>query len=326
MAEGVDSLTPQELFTACQARGMCTLDVTPDRMKSELAQWLELHLTHSIPSTLLILSRAFSFSQADPTPATTNTASAPSPTTTLSKEPPPIPIAAEVLQATLSSLPETLVSQTKIRVSELGGSPATAEQKLDVLKQQEELIAKEKEQEDVLKAVLTDSARLSLTKDGIAHDLNAMLEVKSGGREGGRGAMETALPLPLPHPANQHWPLISLQDSKDIRSTDARLEISRHGGSAAKITPNFAKSNSELLTDAQVTVIHASTPHAVVPHGDDLAIEALEDSRLTKQQLLELREALGIMSSRSGVLEEREKLEALKKHRVGYKEVKKKKG
>ncbi|KAF9392582.1 hypothetical protein CPC16_003161 [Podila verticillata] len=315
MAEGVDSLTPQELFTACQARGMCTLDVTPERMKSELTQWLELHLTHTIPSTLLILSRAFSFSQAEP--ASTSTTSAPSPTTTLSREPPPIPIAADVLQATLSSLPETLVSQTKIRVSELEGSPATAEQKLNVLKQQEELIAKEKQQEDVLKAILAESARLDLAKEGIVHDLNAMLEAKAGG--GGRGAMKTALPLPLPHPVNQHRLRISLQDNnKDTGSTQARREMSKHGA-PAKITPTLAESDSELLTDTQATAAQAPTPHAVVPHGDDLAIEAVE-ARLTKQQLLELREALGIMSSRSGVLEEREKLEALKKYREGYKE------
>lgn len=300
MAEGVNSLTPQELFNACQARGMCTLNVTPERMKSELVQWLELHLTHSIPSTLLILSHAFSFSQyptstsstTTTTTTTTTTISTPSPSATLATEASIPPIAAEALQATLSSLPETLVSQTKIRVSELEGSPATAKQKLDVLKEQEDLIAKEKLQEDALKAVLRDSARLDLSRESIAHDLNALLDAKT---EGGGVGVDATLPLP---------PLSHLP----------------------------ARRSSQIMTDAQATA-HApgAPPHAaVVPLGvthlthplDNLVVSAVEDeAHLSKEQLLELREALGIMSSRSAVLEDREKLEELKRHRAGYKEV-----
>ncbi|KAG0354669.1 hypothetical protein BG005_006293, partial [Podila minutissima] len=298
MAEGVNSLTPQELFNACQARGMCTLNVTPERMKSELVQWLELHLTHSIPSTLLILSHAFSFSQyptstssTTTTTTTTTTISTPSPSATLATEASIPPIAAEALQATLSSLPETLVSQTKIRVSELEGSPATAKQKLDVLKEQEDLIAKEKLQEDALKVVLRDSARLDLSRESIAHDLNALLDAKT---EGGGVGVDATLPLP---------PLSHLP----------------------------ARRSSQIMTDAQATA-HApgAPPHAaVVPLGvthlthplDNLVVSAVEDeAHLSKEQLLELREALGIMSSRSAVLEDREKLEELKRHRAGYKE------
>ncbi|KAF9331121.1 hypothetical protein BG006_006001 [Podila minutissima] len=279
MAEGVKSLTPQELFNACQARGMCTLNVTPERMKSELVQWLELHLTHSIPSTLLILSRAFSSqyptstSSTTTTITTTTTLSTPSPSPTLATEAFIPPIAAEALQATLSSLPETLVSQTKIRVSELEGSPATAKQKLDVLKEQEDLIAKEKLQEDALKAVLRDSARLDLSRESIAHDLNALLDAKT---EGGEVGVDATLPLP---------PLSHLP----------------------------ARKGSQLMTDAQATA-HApgAPPHAaVVPLGvthlthplDNLVVSAVEDkAHLSKEQLLELREALGIMSSRSANL------------------------
>ncbi|KAG0015293.1 hypothetical protein BGZ81_011763, partial [Podila clonocystis] len=295
MAEGVDSLTAQELFNACQTRGMCTLDVTSERMKSELVQWLDLHLTHSIPSTLLTLSRAFSFSQypTSTSTSTSTTTTARSQSTTPATEASIPPIAAEALQATLSSLPETLVSQTKIRVSELEGSPATAKQKLDVLKQQEELIAKEKLQEDALKEVLQDSAQLNLAKESIAHDLNALLDAKTGGRD--------APALPLPH---------------TTVATAAKPVLARRG-------------DSELMTDAQATA-HAHAPHtAVVPPRntllthplDDLAVTAVEDkARLTKEQLLELREALGIMSSRSAVLEDREKLEELKRLRAGYKE------
>ncbi|KAF9362016.1 hypothetical protein BGX26_006533 [Mortierella sp. AD094] len=60
MAEGVDSLTANELQAACQHRSIPTDGVSSERLHSELTQWLELHLTHSIPHSLLILSRALS--------------------------------------------------------------------------------------------------------------------------------------------------------------------------------------------------------------------------------------------------------------------------
>jgi LETM1 and EF-hand domain-containing protein 1, mitochondrial len=87
MAEGVNSLTTQELQHACQSRGIRTIGVSPTRLRSELNQWLDLHLNHKVPSSLLILSRAFSF--VDRLELTDQT---------------------EALQATLSSLPDSLVS------------------------------------------------------------------------------------------------------------------------------------------------------------------------------------------------------------------------
>src|ERR1044071_5055559 len=88
MAEGVDSLTIPELQHACQSRGIRTIGVSPARLRSELNQWLDLHLNHKVPSTLLILSRAFSFADRNE----------------LANQ-------AEALQATLSSLPDNLVNK-----------------------------------------------------------------------------------------------------------------------------------------------------------------------------------------------------------------------
>ena len=59
-SKGVDSLTIFELQTAAQARGVRT---SPDRLTSELTQWIHLHVDKQIPSSLLILSRAFSISE-----------------------------------------------------------------------------------------------------------------------------------------------------------------------------------------------------------------------------------------------------------------------
>ncbi|KAJ2802433.1 LETM1 domain-containing protein ylh47, partial [Coemansia furcata] len=55
--EGIDSLSVPELQSACQSRGVRIIGVSPARMREELTQWIELHLEHNIPSTLLILSR-----------------------------------------------------------------------------------------------------------------------------------------------------------------------------------------------------------------------------------------------------------------------------
>ncbi|KAJ3111424.1 hypothetical protein HDU96_005703 [Phlyctochytrium bullatum] len=127
--EGVDSLSLQELQQVCQSRGIRTIGVSPARLRSELNQWLELHLVHKVPSSLLILSRAFTISEKIP-----------------SSQDEALKGSAEALQATLSSLPDQVVSEAQLKVSETAGV-ATYQQKLNVLQQQEELIADELEQE-----------------------------------------------------------------------------------------------------------------------------------------------------------------------------------
>ncbi|RHZ56713.1 hypothetical protein Glove_397g12 [Diversispora epigaea] len=124
MSEGVDSLTVPELQHACQSRGIRTIGVSPARLRSELQQWLDLHLNHQIPSTLLILSRAFSFADRSE-----------------------LGDQNEALHATLNSLPDNLVNEKELQVMEDDGT-ATYKQKLEVLEEQEDLIADEKAQEE----------------------------------------------------------------------------------------------------------------------------------------------------------------------------------
>lgn len=119
--EGIDHLTTVELNAACAARGIRTLGNTSKRLRDELAQWLDLHLEHHVPSTLLILSRAFSF------------------TNRMTPE--------DALRATFNSLPDNLVNEAELQVLQTIGA-STYKQKLDVLEQQEELIEDETEQEE----------------------------------------------------------------------------------------------------------------------------------------------------------------------------------
>lgn len=118
--EGIDHLTTMELHSACAARGIRVLGNS--QMKQELNQWLDLQLNHHVPSTLLILSRAFTFTDGKMT-------------------------AEDALRATFTSLPDNLVNEAELQVLDTMGT-STFKQKLDVLEQQEELIEDEYEQEE----------------------------------------------------------------------------------------------------------------------------------------------------------------------------------
>ncbi|KAG0266961.1 hypothetical protein BGZ95_002970 [Linnemannia exigua] len=288
MAEGVDSLTTRELQAACQSRGIRTGGVSPARLRSELSQWLELNLTYAIPSSLLILSRAFSFSD--------------------SKD---LATPVEALQATLSSLPDSLLTETELHVSELEGA-ATPQQKLEVLEQQEELIADEKAQEEKEEKARKERKEEARLKKEAEEKEKEKLKAQE------QAATTAAAPV-ITSPAE-----VPLFD----KSTPA---------AAAAGAPATLAGASELLTDAQVAAQVAKDAAGATSATKELidAAESVEaagtnvlkpteeeedKARMTEEQLLELREALCIMSSRSAVLEEREELEDLKEDRMEYKE------
>ncbi|KAI9140228.1 LETM1-like protein-domain-containing protein [Paraphysoderma sedebokerense] len=137
-AEGVDSLTIPELQKACSERGIKIIGVSPARLRHELQQWLDLHLDHRVPSSLLILSRAFIMSEKPQ--FMVDKTGIEGVEVKVSQE------TADALQATLQSLPEPLVNEAELKVSEDEGK-ATYKQKLEVLQEQEEMIAEELAQE-----------------------------------------------------------------------------------------------------------------------------------------------------------------------------------
>ncbi|CAI8058224.1 Mitochondrial proton/calcium exchanger protein [Geodia barretti] len=113
--EGVESLTVAELQAASQARGMRALGMPADRLRSQLSQWLELHLRHQVPSSLLLLSRALYL-------------------------PDDVP---NMLQATLSTLPQPIVEEAGVRVADSSGETVDNKTRLEVIRQQETLIKEE---------------------------------------------------------------------------------------------------------------------------------------------------------------------------------------
>lgn len=119
--EGVNTLSSEELQTACAARGMRALGVTVDRMKENLHQWLELSLDHQIPASLLLLSRTLYIQN---------------------------PNVDEQLKLTISQLPERLIDEMELKIGAVEGEAVDRQTIIDIIKHEEEQIKSEKIERD----------------------------------------------------------------------------------------------------------------------------------------------------------------------------------
>ena len=124
--EGVDSLSVPELQMACASRGLRTHGVSPGRLRDDLQMWLDLRLKYGVPSTLLVLSNAFMYTQGKDSEISSQI---------------------DALQAVLSSIPEELFHEIELEVHNAEGA-ATNRQRLEVLKEQQDLIEEENEQNE----------------------------------------------------------------------------------------------------------------------------------------------------------------------------------
>lgn len=125
--EGVESLSVPELQVACMSRGLRTHGVSPARLRDDLQSWLDLRLKHGVPSTLLVLSNAFMYAQG--------------------KSDSEFNSQIDALTGVLSSIPEELFHEMELEVNNAEGA-ATNKQRLEVLKEQQELIEEENEQNE----------------------------------------------------------------------------------------------------------------------------------------------------------------------------------
>ncbi|KAL4870864.1 hypothetical protein BDV12DRAFT_165394 [Aspergillus spectabilis] len=123
--EGVETLSVPELQMACASRGIRTHGVSPARLRDDLAQWLDLRLKQGVPSTLLVLSNAYVYAQGGKEAEMSSQI--------------------ESLQSVLSSIPEELFHEIELEVHNAEGA-ATNKQRLEVIKEQQELIEEENEQ------------------------------------------------------------------------------------------------------------------------------------------------------------------------------------
>ncbi|KAL9020949.1 MAG: hypothetical protein Q9185_001776 [Variospora sp. 1 TL-2023] len=124
--EGVESLSVPELQNACASRGLRTQGMSPARLRDDLQMWLDLRLKYGLPSTLLVLSNAFMYTQGKDSEISSQI---------------------DALQSVLSSIPEELFHEIELEVHNAEGA-ATNKQRLEVLKEQQELIEEENEQNE----------------------------------------------------------------------------------------------------------------------------------------------------------------------------------
>lgn len=129
--EGIDSLSLAELQQVCRARGMRAYGMSEERMKLQLAQWLDLSLNKKVSPSLLLLSRALLLPDTIPT--------------------------SDQLKATISSLPETLVTQTEAAIGEREGK-IDNKMKLQIIREEERKIREER-QEMMEELKKTDSVK-----------------------------------------------------------------------------------------------------------------------------------------------------------------------
>ncbi|KAF5097503.1 hypothetical protein D0Z00_002388 [Geotrichum galactomycetum] len=138
--EGVESLSVPELQNACASRGIKSYGVSPATLRDDLRAWLDLRLHQKVPSTLLVLSSAYSYG-----------------------------VTAEgedshyyALQSVLSALPEELYHEAELDIS---SDAATNKQRLEVVKEQQELIKDENAQEEESGHIIKVRDNLSLDDD-----------------------------------------------------------------------------------------------------------------------------------------------------------------
>ncbi|EMS51213.1 hypothetical protein TRIUR3_18170 [Triticum urartu] len=149
-AEGVDSLSEEELRQACRDRGHLGLRST-EEMRKQLRDWLDLSLNHAVPSSLLILSRAF----------------------TLAGRMKP----EDAVVATLSSLPDEVVDTIGTALPS-EDSVSERRRKLEFLEMQEELIKEEeKKKEKEEKAKQKKEEKANLTEQEAAEEDLALKEM-----------------------------------------------------------------------------------------------------------------------------------------------------
>lgn len=117
--EGVDLLTLSELQQACKSRGMRAYGLTEKRLKQQLTQWLDLSLNEKVPPSLLLLSRAFSFTENIPT--------------------------SDLLKKAISALPNSVGVTTEADLGERDGV-IDNKAKLEAIKEEERMVKEEIEE------------------------------------------------------------------------------------------------------------------------------------------------------------------------------------
>merc|ERR550532_3770457 len=123
--EGVEQMTVAELQTACKERGMRAVGLTKEKLVNQLKQWIELSTNEKVPSSLLLLSRTLFL--------------------------PETVAPAKAIEASISSLPETVATGAKAKIGEREGKIDNVT-RLEIIQQEQEKIELEAKEQERIKA------------------------------------------------------------------------------------------------------------------------------------------------------------------------------
>ena len=133
--EDAEQLDSQELRSACASRGIRIKDVSDSVLRENLRVWLNMRLKDKIPSTLLIMATSYNYGAASSKKSLYDS-----------------------LCDVLTALPDELYHEVKVNV--VKKDSASPKQKLEQLKEQEEIMKEEEEQEEHSKVRINDQLSL----------------------------------------------------------------------------------------------------------------------------------------------------------------------
>ncbi|CAF3754273.1 unnamed protein product [Rotaria sordida] len=140
-SEGIENLNVEELQAACRERGMRSYGISIERLRSQLQQWLDLHLNQRIPSTILLLSRSLYLPE------------------NISQE--------NILKATIQSLPKAIDNVTAINLAKVSGERIHNTQRIEYIKHEDATIRKEREEKIKTKILNDDEIKKKKFMDQI---------------------------------------------------------------------------------------------------------------------------------------------------------------
>ncbi|KAK7743535.1 LETM1 domain-containing protein ylh47 [Cytospora paraplurivora] len=190
--EGVESLTVAELQVACASRGIKSYGVSPARLREDLQTWLDLRLKEGVPSTLLVLSNAYMYGQTGDNAVANQI---------------------DALIGVLSSIPEELYHEIELEVHTAEGA-ATNRLRLEVLKEQEELIEDESEQNESNQESGLATPRDVDDIDEVEERQERQLNAKEGGLE--KQQVNEAIDAEADRKQSEHVAV----DNKDTKRAD----------------------------------------------------------------------------------------------------------
>lgn len=241
--EGIDTLTKMELREACQERGMRSTGLSKDGYREQLGQWLELSVVKDVPIALLVISRTYMLKDEH--------------IRSKNKEEPKEAAIANLADA-MSGLDKDVLNEIVLEVAtdeENRSNPDVMKIKLEVVKQQNELIAVENEakvkskvdsEEKEKKAKAEESPEDTSLKsnEGINEDLATEIS---------HGDVSSVSSEEKMKKDTEIFDASSTDDISDMTDSDEKVNESKEDDDDAELSPEELDAIKQLISPDSLT-------------------------------------------------------------------------